>query len=121
MTETERPGGVARRVRPYALVAGRTQPSVDMPAETLARITGEGAEKVRGLTLERREIASICGDPISIVEISAHVGVPLVVARVLVDDMAAEGLLQCRLPTSADLERPNLQLLERVLDGLQRL
>ena len=123
MTATDRPGGegLARRVRPYAIVGGRTRPSTEIPVETLARTTAEGAAEVPRLSLERREIASLCGSPMSIAEISAYVSVPLGVARVLVGDMAAEGLLQCQVPTSAGIDRPDIQILERVPHGLQRL
>ena len=60
----------------------------------------------------------LCNAPISIAEISAHLSIPLGVARVLVGDMAEEGFLTSYKPRD---ERPDLKLLERVLDGLQAL
>jgi hypothetical protein len=54
--------------------------------------------------------------------VSAHLSVPLGVARVLVGDMCEEGFLTNFKPQHAMTgERPDLKLLERVLDGLQAL
>jgi hypothetical protein len=52
----------------------------------------------------------------------AYLHRPLGVARVIVGDMTAEGLLTSSAPqfTGAG-QRPDLSLLERVLDGLQAL
>ena len=60
-------------------------------------------------------------DPLSIAELSAHLSIPLGVARVLVGDMVEEGLLDSHKPAVAAGERPDVALLERVLDGLQAL
>jgi len=46
--------------------------------------------------------------------------IPLGVARVLVADMAAEGLVHVYQP-QLDAGKPDLNLLERVLSGLRRL
>ncbi|HEX2419953.1 MAG TPA: DUF742 domain-containing protein, partial [Micromonosporaceae bacterium] len=73
---------------------------------------------------EQQMIASLCdGNLQSLAEISARMRMALGVAKVLVADMAAEGLLAVYEPTS--LENSNdavgTELLERVLSGLRRL
>jgi hypothetical protein len=112
--------GLGDRIRPYALTGGRTRPATDLPLETLVQRTPAGANALPRLSLERRRIVELCSRPLSIAEISAHVGVHLGVARVLVGDMKAEGLLDFHRPRPAG-ERPDISLLERVLDGLQAL
>jgi hypothetical protein len=114
--------GPAFRVRSYVITQGRTRSSVDLPLETLVRVSPQGVSAAPRLALERKKIVSLCNAPISIAEISAHLRVPLGVARVLVGDMAEQGLLTSYQPQHSKTgERPDLKLLERVLDGLQAL
>jgi hypothetical protein len=110
------------RVRSYVLTGGRTRSDVDLPIETLVKVTPQGVSAAPRLALERKTIVSLCDAPISIAEVSAHLSVPLGVARVLVGDMCEEGFLTNFKPQHAMTgERPDLKLLERVLDGLQAL
>ena len=114
--------GPALRVRSYVLTQGRTRSNADLPIETLVRVTPQGVSATPRLQLERKKIVALCNAPLSIAEISAHLSIPLGVARVLVGDMAEEGFLQSYQPQHAQTgERPDLKLLERVLDGLQAL
>jgi hypothetical protein len=116
-------GGPAFRVRSYVITQGRTRSTVDLPLETLVKVTPQGVSAAPRLALERKKIISLCNAPISIAEISAHLRLPLGVARVLVGDMAEQGLLTSFKPQHAKTgeNRPDLKLLERVLDGLQAL
>ncbi len=119
----EQDDGFSRRfsVRPYALTGGRTRSGADLPLETLVKVSALGQSATPRLALERKKIAQMCASPISIAEISAHLHVPIGVARVLVGDMSEEGLLMTYKPDTSAGERPNITLLERVLDGLQAL
>jgi hypothetical protein len=47
--------------------------------------------------------------------------IPLGVARVLIADMADEGLITIHWPVEVIGDRPDLALLERVLEGLRNL
>ena len=112
-----------RLVRPYALTGGRTRPAFnaeELELETLLSTTALGEAAARSLNAERRSIAMLCREVLSIAEIAAHLDIPIGVARVLVGDMAHEGLLSLHRPTSPD-DRPDLALLERVLYGLRSL
>jgi Protein of unknown function (DUF742) len=113
--------GLGDRIRPYALTGGRTRPGVDLPLESLAMRTMEGTAALERETLERKRILELCVQPLSVAEVSAHLRVHLGVARVLVGDMKAEGLLDVHQPRSTTDDRPDIKLLERVLDGLQAL
>jgi hypothetical protein len=107
-------------VRPYALTGGRTRSTTELPFEALIITTALGEARCGALAWEQRAIARQCAQPVSVAELSAHLGVPLGVARVLVGDMAESGLVEVHAP-EADPERPDLLLLERVLEGLRAL
>jgi hypothetical protein len=109
------------RVRSYVLTGGRTRSGADLPLETMVRVTTLGTSASPRLALERKKIVNLSAEPLSIAEISAHLSIPLGVARVLVGDMVEEGLLDSHKPAVAAGERPDVALLERVLDGLQAL
>lgn len=108
------------RVRPYAITGGRTRSTLDIPLETIIVTTHKGDESINRLTLERGRIVEMCRQPLSLAEISAYLHVPLGVARVLVGDLTEEGFVEFNRPRPSG-ERPDLKLLERVLDGLQAL
>ena len=121
MTSTdEEPGLHRRRVRPYAMTGGRTRPTHDdLEIEALVSTTSIG-ERTPKLTVEQRAIAALCHDLLSIAEVSAQLHLPLGVIRVLVGDMADEHLVIVYRPADAG-DRPDLALLERVLDGLHTI
>ena len=120
---TDQPRDNRLRVRPYALTGGRVRSSTELALETIVRVTARGEERASELPSEQRDILELCASPTSIAEVSAHLSLPLGVARVLVGDMVTEGHLDSHAnPASGDEgSRPDLRLLERVLDGLQAL
>lgn len=73
---------------------------------------------------EHQYIAALCDGRLqSLAEIAARMQLPLGVARVLIADMAADGLVAVYEPTSLE-DAPDAvgtELLERVLSGLRRL
>jgi hypothetical protein len=72
------------------------------------------------LSPECQAILGFCRDWRSVAEISAVLRMPLGVARILIADMAAEGLVRIQQLDHAE-GHPDVQLLERVLSGLRRL
>lgn len=117
-----RPGhdGAGLRVRPYALTGGRTRAHTDIAIETILVRTAAGDAKADRMPMEKGDILRQCTTPTSLAEISAHLKIPLGVARVLAGDLCDEGLLDFNRDHAAD-GRPSLRLLERVFDGLQAL
>lgn len=109
-------------VRPYAWTGGRTASSYDLRLETLVSLEEDGiAIAMRESTAEQRSIVELCANyPRSVAEISALLTVPLGVARVLLGDLIAMGVValhdNATAPGGADLP-----LLERVLVGLRNL
>lgn len=111
-------GRRAPRVRPYTITGGRTRPEVTLAVETLVQTASALDVPAAGIPEEQRAICRLCVMPISVAEVSARIDLPLGVTRVVLDDMARGGLVV--LHQQAD-DRPSRELLERVLDGLQRL
>lgn len=86
------------------------------------RSTLHGLARASLLTLEHQDIITMCVVPLSVAEVSAYLKVPIGVARVLVADLFVAELLE--LSQAAHVvkdERPDVNLLERVRDGLQSL
>ncbi|MEL6982355.1 MAG: DUF742 domain-containing protein, partial [Actinomycetota bacterium] len=70
---------------------------------------------------EAKAIVQLCADPQSVAEISAHLVIPLQVVKVLVGDLVTVDAVTTHRGGFQDDGRPDLALLERVLDGLQSL
>lgn len=123
MTDESRDPFTSLRVRPYLLTGGRTRSAVELPLEAQIRATEQGQAALGRQSHERRRIIELCADRQSVAEISAHLQIHLQVAKVLIGDLIQEGLLSnATQPAAASpTDRPDLQLLERVLDGLQSL
>ncbi len=116
-----------RTVRPYMLTGGRTRTSGRHVAlESIVGVNGNGHVNGTGLTAERRAIVDLARNQVlSLAEVSAHLGLPLGVTRVLVADLADEGLLTIdgAVTARADDVYPahDASLLETVLDALSAL
>jgi hypothetical protein len=108
-------------LRPYALTEGRTEPTgPDLAVEDLVGAAAAAADPPPWLTLEHRSIALASHETLSVAELAARVDLPLGVTRVLVGDLAQQGVVIVhRAPSHAG--GPNVALLEQVLHGLQRL
>ena len=108
-------------LRPYALTEGRTEPTgADLAIEDLVARPGGAADPPPWLSLEHRSIALACRDPMSVAELAARVDLPLGVTRVLVGDLASQGMvLVHRAPSHSG--GPDVALLEQVLQGLRQL
>jgi hypothetical protein len=112
--------GAGLRVRPYAMTGGRTRSKTELAIETILVRTAAGDVRAERMSMERGDILRLCREPSSVAEISAHLHLPLGVARVLAGDLCDEGFLDFNRE-HATSERPSLRLLERVFDGLQAL
>jgi hypothetical protein len=125
MPERDEPTGAL--VRPYAVTRGRTRPKLQIALEALVETTirGRSTPNGRGGGSEHQYIAAMCdgGRVQSLAEIAARMQLPLGVARVIVADMASDGLVAVYEPTSLEDETDAVgtELLERVLSGLRRL
>jgi hypothetical protein len=107
-------------VRPYAVTGGRTRPRYQLEIEAMVAAAHYEARDLSVLSPECKAILGYCRDWRSVAEISAVLRMPLGVARVLIADMAADGLVRIHQLDHAQ-GRPDLNLLERVLSGLRKL
>lgn len=103
------------RVRPYIHTGGRTRASTPLPLESMV-CTAPGASALR-LNGAHRWVAELCSVPQSVAEVSARLGVPLAVARVVVDDLVEQRMVTVQRGNRT----PDLSLMKRVLAGLHRL
>ncbi len=111
--------GPSRLLRAYAVTGGRTRPRhAGLEIESLVSTTEQGYSSYAALNMERRTIARLCLEVLSIAEVSAYLDLPLGVTRVLVGDMACDGLVSVHRPVDPD-GYPDLALLQRVLAGLR--
>jgi hypothetical protein len=112
--------GQSSLVRPYVVTGGRTAPRTHLAVEALVSSVAWPHHDMSGWIPECQAISSLCRRVCSVAEVSALLRIPLGVTRILVADMAAEGLVQVYQPT-LEAGKPDLNLLERVLSGLRRL
>lgn len=113
-----------RLIPPYAITGGRARPLLtpgELELETLISTAGAFGPPPAGLTPEQVAIMSLCREMQSIAEVSAYLDVPIGVARVLVGDLATDGLVTLHRPSATGGAGPDLDLLERVLHGLKSL
>ena len=112
----------SRIVRPYTRTRGRTRPGRgDLPLEALVSAVSGASDPAA--TSERRGILELTGESmLSIAELSAHLSLPLGVVRVVVGDLADQGLVTVHTgsPTSAN-PATDLKVLESVLNGISAL
>jgi hypothetical protein len=102
-------------IRPFMLTGGRTRPAHEgLRVETLIQAYPWAAE--RPLRFEARRIVEFCQQAVSVAELSAALQVPLGVARVLVSDLIADGLVML-----VRREELSLQTLERIRDRVRAL
>jgi hypothetical protein len=106
-------------VRPYTVTRGRTRSGRDLNLITL--VVTSAYEDVT-MEPEYAEILRICQYPQSIAEISAKLGLPLSVIKILVADLIEQRYLSFSSPPSPmNTETPDMNTLQAVLDGIRRL
>ena len=112
--------GDGLRVRPYAITGGRTRAATEVPdrGDRVPHPQGRAVARTPSPWSGARS-SQLLATPQSAAEISARLHLPLGVARVVLGDLVDEGFVA--LNTRSATGRPDLRLLERVLDGLQAL
>ena len=107
-------------VRPYAVTGGRTEPRYQLEIEAMVTAAYYVVRDLSLLSPECQAILEFCRDWRSVAEVSAVLQMPLGVARILIADMAVEGLVRVH-QLNHDQGGPDVKLLERVLSGLRKL
>lgn len=104
-------------VRPYLVTQGRTRSrGAQLRFETLVTTSAVGRQVMGQQLFEQRQVLSHCSGPMSIAEVASKIDVPVGVARVLVGDLVADGLLDV-----TDAPTTDAQLVRRLIDGVRSL
>ncbi|GAB2581813.1 hypothetical protein Aab01nite_58990 [Paractinoplanes abujensis] len=104
-------------LRPFVITSGRTDGAdPDIGMETQVTVN-PAAGPVR-LSPEMRAIVGLCGEPVSVAEISARLRLHLGVTRILVGDLRAAGQLDVHV---LDNETPDPETIMRVIRGLRAI
>ena len=108
--------------RPYTLTGGRTRPRSGQWKFDLADMVARTAHAMDTMYFnpERSQIMQLCDAPTSVAELSAGVGLPLGVVRVLLDDLLHENLIEIRVVAQRGIVT-DMNLLGKVLSGLRAL
>jgi hypothetical protein len=110
----------ARIVRPYALTAGRTRTTVDLPLEATLRLDPSATRRAWGEDVQGKIIG--VADTRSVAEVSALVQRPIGVVRVLLGDLVQQGYVHVQATlTEKSTDNERFDLLERTLRGLRAL
>jgi hypothetical protein len=105
-------------LRPYAITGGRTAAPQFLNLETqLCRAGRSDASSTH--RWESAQIIEMAGKPIALVEVAARIGIPVGVAKVVVADLIDQGAITTGTERAHDESFSSL--LERVLDGLDRI
>ncbi|MGW5317505.1 DUF742 domain-containing protein [Nocardia thailandica] len=108
-------------VRLYAVTRGRGRTArTELDLTTLLVDAGAGM-RLRRSEPEYAAIVDLCRTPMAVAEVSAHLQLPLNLAKVLIGDLVEEGRLLARAPQYTPVGTPDLRVLRAVLAGIRRL
>lgn len=108
-------------VRPYVITRGRTRgPGAPLALEARIHSLTTPATLAPDAAPESRRIVELCAEPMPLAELAARLLLPVGVARVLVADLAAAGIVSVGEPAPGDAAT-DVRLLERLLDGIRAL
>jgi Protein of unknown function (DUF742) len=111
-----------RVVPVYAITRGRTRSlGRDLPWESMVTATEDGLASAARLQFEQAHIIRFCQRPMSVAEVAAELSVPLGVARVLVSDLSAIGMLAVHQPDLRVNGHLRIDILERLVAGLKAM
>ena len=103
--------------RLYTVTQGRTLGDDD-PFDLVSLIVSE-RDPAPGMQSEHVRILQICRDPVSVVELSADLELPVSVVKVLLLDLRDTGSIIVRHPFPGQL--PDQNMLKQVLRALEKL
>jgi hypothetical protein len=111
------PGEQTTALRPFVITSGRVDgldPNIGLETQVSSH---PGALSAR-LSPEQRAIVHLCGEPLSVAEISARLRMHLGVTRILVGDLRAAGHLDVHV---LENDFPDPETIMRVIRGLRSI
>ncbi|MFF7948161.1 DUF742 domain-containing protein [Streptomyces griseorubiginosus] len=119
MTDSDAAG---RLVRPFALTGGRTRPSrADFTLITTVTAVDPPPERARRPQPEQSRILRRCARPVAVAELAALLDLPVSVVVIMLCDLLEAGLITAHPPRTVSPRSPDLDLLQKVREGLGRL
>jgi Protein of unknown function (DUF742) len=108
-----------RVARPYTVTGGRTRPRGERQFDLIDIVVATGAEPGGGFAPgpEHGHILGLCHRPTVVADLTAAVGLPLGLVRVLLADLLYEDLISM----SKQAQRTDRRLLQKVLDSLKAM
>ena len=111
-----------RLVRPFTLTGGRTRPSrADFTLITTVTAVDPPPALAPRPQPEQTRILRLCARPLAVAEIAAHLDLPVSVIVIMLCDLLEAGLITAHPPHPVSARNPDLDLLQKVRDGLGRL
>ncbi|MEK9522811.1 DUF742 domain-containing protein [Streptomyces sp. NPDC087908] len=110
-----------RHLRPYTITGGRTR-HTHYHFTLITQVLTRAADLERpNRTPEAAQILDLCRHrAVAIAEIAAHLDLPVSVVKVLCGDLLADEDILVQAPPSQS-DRPSVELIERVIDGIRQL
>ncbi|TDD45808.1 DUF742 domain-containing protein [Nonomuraea terrae] len=103
----------------YTITGGRTRAD-EKAFDTVTLIVAE-CDPQPGQQSEHARILQLTRRPMSVVEISAQLRLPVTAIKILLCELLDRGHITARHPVSAPSSAPDLEVLEQVLNGLRNL
>ena len=111
-----------RLVRPFTLTGGRTRPSrADFTLITTVTAADPPPERAVRPQPEQTRLLRLCAEPVAVAELAAHLDLPVSVVVIMLCDLLEAGRITVRPPHPVSPGTPDLNLLQKVRDGLGRL
>ncbi len=105
--------------RLYILTGGETRTEAKTHLDLVTLVVSR-AEPDPGLQPEHAAVVRMCDFPLSVAEISAYLELPVSTLTPLLTELLSRGKVEARPPVPA-AALPDVQLLEAVMHGLQKL
>nr|WP_203612911.1 DUF742 domain-containing protein [Streptomyces rochei] len=104
------------------MTGGRTRPSrADFTLITTVTALDPQPARAARPQPEHLRILRLCAEPMAVAEIAARLDLPVSVIVILLSDLLEAGRITARPPHPVDRVTPDLDLLQKVRDGLGRL
>jgi hypothetical protein len=108
--------------RPFTVTGGRTRPRGTRYFDLVDIVVrGTRQADTSSSSPERTRILDMCRVPVSVAELSAIIGLPLGVVRVLLDDLLQENLIEVMESAPRGGVVTDQRLLSKVLERLRAL
>ena len=118
MSQHDLPQGDDEIVRPYLLTGGRTRAAgVEVGMETLLIQMANSETAAVTLNRTQRQVWDACETTTSAAEISAHLKLPFGVVRVIIGDLAQEGLITVHESTADG----DVELVRRLINAVRSI